>query len=232
MMNSKRFSISFLCLRLLLAALCCVLAPLGARAGEMTFRLVEFGNPAKCRQACPQGIAAEGEIASRTPQAFLDFIGAHIRSGRLHSIVLMHSQGGQVVASMELGEAFRKIGAAVIVARAPPGRAVADGSVFSGRCYSACVYALMGAIKRVVPSQSRVGIHRMFTFEPNRSPDSPSGLSRAYAAPPLVKRLEDYAEAMGINPELVWTAEGIDPDEIRVLTGTEMRRWHLAVQKL
>ena len=43
----------------------------------------------------------------------------------------------------------------------PATRAVTDGAVYSGRCYSACVYALMGAATRVAPPQSRVGIHRM-----------------------------------------------------------------------
>ena len=232
MMHSWRFAMSFLSLRLVLAVLCCVVASPGGRAAEMTFRLVDFGNPAKCRQSCPQVIAAEGEIAARTPQAFVDFIGAHIGSGRLHAIVLMHSQGGQVVASMELGQAFRTMGAAVIVARAPPGRAVADGSVSPGRCFSACVYALMGAFKRVVPSQSRVGVHRMFIFEANRGPDSTAGLSRVYATPQMVTRLVAYAEAMGIDPDLVWTAEAIDPDKIRILSGPEMRRWKFAVPKL
>jgi hypothetical protein len=206
--------------------------PLSASAAEMSFRLVDFGNPAKCKNACPQVIAADGEITSRTPQAFLNFIGANIGSGRLHSIVLINSQGGQVVASMELGRAFRTIGAAAIVARAPPGRAVTDGSVYSGRCYSACVYALMGAATRVAPPQSRVGIHRMFMFEANRSPESTSGLSRVYAAGPLVTRLGDYAQVMGVNPELVWTAETINPDKIRILSGPEMRRWKLAAPKL
>lgn len=209
-----------------------VAAPLSASAAEMSFRLVDFGNPAKCRQACPQVIAAEGEITSRTPQAFLDFVGANVGSGRLHSIVLLHSQGGRVVASMELGRAFRTIGAAVIVARAPAGRAVVDGAVLSGRCYSACVYALMGATTRVAPVQSRVGIHRMFMFEANRSPESTSNLARVYAARPLVSRLSEYAQVMGVSPELVWTAEMIDPDKIRILSGPEMKRWKLAAPKL
>lgn len=214
-------------LRRLVMAAAVATAPLGASAAEMSFRLVDFGNPAKCKKDCPQVIAADGEITSRTPQAFLDFIGANVGSGRLHSIVLMNSQGGQVVASMELGRAFRTLGAAVIVARAGAGRAV-----YSGRCYSACVYALMGAKTRVAPSESRVGIHRMFMYEANRSPDSPSGLSRVYAASPLVSRLGEYAATMGVNPELVWTAETIDPDKIRILSGPEMRRWKLAAPKL
>jgi hypothetical protein len=209
-----------------------VTVTLPASAADMSFRLVDFGNPAKCRQACPQVIAAEGEITTRTPQAFLDFVRSHVDSGRLHSIVLLHSQGGRVVASMELGRAFRTIGAAVIVARAPAGRAVVDGAVLSGRCFSACVYALMGATTRVAPAQSRVGIHRMFMFEANRSPESTANLARVYAARPLVSRLSEYAQVMGVSPELVWTAETIDPDKIRILSGTEMKRWKLAAPKL
>ena len=40
-----------------------------------------------------------------------------------------------------------------------------------GGCYSACVYALMGAEKRVIPHGSKVGIHRMFTYEWERDDD-------------------------------------------------------------
>jgi hypothetical protein len=220
-----------LALRSLTLAAAIGLSPLPARAAEMTFRLVDFAT-GKCKQACPQVIAADGEITSRTPQAFLNFVGAHIGSGRLHSIVLMNSQGGQVVASMELGQAFRTIGAAAIVARAPAGRTISDGAVFSGRCFSACVYALMGATKRVAPPQSRVGIHRMFMYEANRGPESTTSLSRIFAASPLVARLGEYADGMGVSSELVWTAETINPDKIRILSGAEMRRWKLAAPKL
>lgn len=202
-----------------------------AAAAEMSFRVVDFGDPGSCRSACPQVIAAEGEIVSRTPQAFLDFVGAHIGSGRLHSIVLIHSQGGQVVASMELGQAFRKIGAAAIVARVPAQGVGKGGVVLSGRCYSACVYALMGATKRVAPPQSRVGIHRMFMYEANRSPESQTTLSRVYATEPLVNRLGQYAHVMGVSEDLVRAAETINPDKIRILSTSEMRRWKLAGPK-
>ena len=37
--------------------------------------------------------------------------------GNLHGIVLLDSPGGKVVASMELGQAIRRLGMAVIVAR-------------------------------------------------------------------------------------------------------------------
>ncbi|MFM9152903.1 MAG: hypothetical protein ACKOPC_04745, partial [Methylocystis sp.] len=40
-------------------------------------------------------------------------------------------------------------------------------SMISGRCYSACVYALMGGSRRVIPPESRVGVHRMFNYSTN-----------------------------------------------------------------
>ena len=206
-----------------------ILSSAAAQAAEMSFRLVEFRD-GKCRDNCPLVIAADGEITTQTPQAFLDFVGRNIGSGRLHSIILLNSQGGKVVASMELGQTFRKMGAAVIIARPAPG--ATSGVVMSGRCYSACVYALMGASKRVAPPESRVGVHRMFMYEANRSPDAPTGLTRTYASEPLVSRLGQYAQLMGVSQELIWAAERISPDKIRVLTTAEMRRWKLAAPRL
>ena len=69
-----------------------------------------------------------------------------------------------MLASMEMGAVLRKAGAEVVVARL-----AADGdggaAVISADCFSACVYALMGASKRVIPVQSHVGIHRMFAYQ-------------------------------------------------------------------
>lgn len=201
-----------------------------AGAAEMAFRAVEFGDPAQCRGACPQVIAADGEITSRTPRAFVDFVERNIGSGRLHSVILLNSQGGAVLASMQLGQAFRKIGAAAIVAR-PADAAARRGAALSARCYSACVYAFMGAVKRVVPPGSRVGIHRMFTYEANRSPEGASALMRTYATEPLVSNLGEYAQMMGVSNELVWTAETVNPDQIRLVSPQELKRWKLAVPK-
>ena len=82
----------------------------------------------------------------------------------MRTVVLLDSQGGYVIASMELGRVFRRIGAATVVAN---------------QCLSACVYAFMGGVKRVAPRGALLGIHRMFAeksqglFEP-----SPSRLRR------------------------------------------------------
>lgn len=197
----------------------------------MSFRIVNFGNPAKCRNKCPEAIAAEGEITERTPDAFLQFVTEHSRDRNLHSVVLLHSPGGRVIASMQFGMALRKIGAAAIVARVGAGADGHGGRVSPARCYSACVYALMGARKRVVPPLSQVGIHRMFMLEALRNEETGVMLNRTYATDSLVTRLSDYADQMGVSNELVWTAERINPDRIHILTPRELRRWRLAVGK-
>lgn len=65
---------------------------------------------------------------------------------------------------MEFGRALRRLGMAVIIARPAARPASRNAELVSGRCYSACVYALMGGKRRVIPAQSRVGIHRMFNY--------------------------------------------------------------------
>jgi hypothetical protein len=146
--------------------------------------------------------------------------------------VLINSQGGRVVAAMEFGQNLRKLGAAAVVAKVPPVGGARDLWVVPGRCYSACVYALMGATKRVALPESRVGVHRMFMYEANMRPESGSERERVFAAEPLVARLSEYAQMMGVSTELVRKAETINPDRIHILSAAELRRYRLAGPKL
>ena len=84
-----------------------------------------------CRANCPQVIAASGEIGEGTPDAFVSFV-VQIMSarGELHGVVLLDSPGGNVVASMELGQTIRKLGMAVIVARPAAASSPTGDAVF------------------------------------------------------------------------------------------------------
>ncbi|MGJ0506346.1 MAG: hypothetical protein ACR652_04265 [Methylocystis sp.] len=200
------------------------------RAEEMSFRLV--GVNGNCGARCPQMIAAEGEIGEATPDAFVSFIAQNVGSGNLHGVVLLDSPGGKVVASMELGQAIRRLGMAVIVAR-PAAQSGGDGmALVSGRCYSACVYALMGGKKRVIPAQSRVGIHRMFNY--STSFDFSEGLvrERNYDDGGMRQMLARYASGMGVSSDLVTLAERTSPDQLYMLTGADIARWRLGTRKL
>lgn len=199
-----------------------------ARAEDMSFRLAAL-SAGGCGAHCPQVVAAEGEIVEDTPAAFLSFVRAHVGGGRLHSILLLDSPGGKVIASMELGHALRKLGMAVIVARL----ASEGGDLVSGRCYSACVYALMGGRKRVIPPQSAVGVHRMFNYTTALNPAGGEPVrERNYDDGGMRKILSRYSATMGVSAELIAFAERTSPDRLHLLTGAEIARWRLGSPKL
>ena len=196
----------------------------------MRFRVAPLMSD-NCGTRCPNVLIADGVIEPETPQAFADFAREAARTQNLKSVMLINSPGGNVVASMEFGSRLRQLGMAAIVAgygydgmRAGP---------TAGECVSACVYALMGAVRRVAPQQSRVALHRMSVSQsetPTRG--RPGGVSRRLADGRLVDVVANYARQMGVNPEVVRQAERGDPDHIQMLSAGEMRRWRLASSKL
>ena len=196
-----------------------------ARAEDMSFRVI--GGPGA------RVVAMQGEINDDTPDAFLNFMNENVGAGNVHGVVLLDSPGGKVVASMELGRAIRRLGMAVVVARPAAGMDRGALSLASGRCYSACVYALMGGVRRVIPPGSRVGVHRMFNYSTSfdlaeggvvRERNLDDGGMRA--------TLSDYARAMGVSTDLVTLAERTSPDQLYMLTGADIARWRLASRKL
>jgi len=201
-----------------------------AKAAEpMSFRLMPLERSSACKSRCAQAIVADGEIVDSTPQEFLSFVSSNLQAN-VSSVVLLNSPGGKVVASMELGQAFRKRGMFTIVAGVEPS---IPGAVAAGRCYSACVYALMGGRKRVVPPQSEVGIHRMFQYE--SSLDAAAGirtLRRRYDTGTMHAILSLYSNRMGVNSGIIDYAERLSTDSIQVLSRREITRWGLGQSKL
>lgn len=203
-----------------------VFASAAADASPMTFRLQAVGDSPACGRACPQIIVADGEITERTPDEFAAFVRSQSVNRNARGVIVINSHGGRVGASVALGRMFREAGTAVIVGRVGP-----EG-VINGRCYSACVYALMGARKRVIPKESRVGIHRMYAYDPaGVGPDDVGRTRQVYAPPDLVTRLGEYAASMGVSRELVYAAESVSPERVRIITPQEIRRWRLGVEK-
>ncbi len=205
-------------------------AGLPARAGEtMSFSLVSVNSP-NCRGGCPQVISAEGQIDDGTAQSLLEFVQQN--GGGANRVLLLNSPGGHVQAAMDLGAAIRRLGLAVVVARPGSGQAY-DGNLPPGICYSACVYALMGGKKRVVPPQSRVALHRMYNY--NTSFDAAQGgfvNERYYDDGSLRRKLSNYARRMGVDSGLVEFAEHGSSDQVHVLSRAEIQRWRLASQRL
>lgn len=210
--------------RYALAAAALAACSSAAVAAPMTFRTIAVGE--RCGARCPQMIVAEGEITTSTPAQFVDFVRRRAHDPNTRGVILMHSGGGRVGAAMQLGRMFRESGAAVIVGRVGP------TGVTSGSCYSACVYALVGARKRVIPNVSRVGVHRMVAFDATgASFDDERRYGPVYATPDLVKRLSDYVGSMGVSRELIDVAERVSHDRLRIVTQQEIRRWRLGSPK-
>jgi hypothetical protein len=204
-------------------------APARAQGEPMSFRLAKL-EARNCHGQCPRVIVADGIIEEDTPEAFVGFLQSVADAPNLRDVVVINSPGGRVVASMRLGAALRKLQAAVIVARF--GDEGGDlNSPSGGQCMSACVYALMGGARRVVPPASRLGIHRMSSQESAGvgrffAPATPS-----YASPDMVDALAGYAAQMGVSPTVIRVAERIPPEEIHIISPAELRRWRLASSK-
>ncbi len=198
-------------------------------APPMSFDVAPVGNPAQCGSQCVKVIVARGEIVSDTPERFLEFVrrvGA--RDKNMRSVIFVESPGGLVVSSMRLGILFRQLGAAAVVGRVNPEGG--PNAFYAATCASACVYALMGAKKRIVPPQSRIVLHRMFAFERfGGAGDEPTRLQKTYSNRELAGRLTTYARMMGVSPDVIRSAESIQPDAIKVVTQTDLRRWKLSV---
>lgn len=202
-------------------------------AAAMTFRLVEVGG-ARCGGDCPQVIAAEGDIDSGTAEQFVSFVRERLGAGRIRNVVFMHSPGGSVVGAIKLGTVFRKVGSAVVVARAQAGQGIgADASFTSARCLSACVYALMGGKKRVIPPASQLGVHRTLSFQfSGKDPaGSDPGYQRIKTPQAIIAALNAYTRSMGVSTALIDAAQSTPNETIRVLTRQELAKWRIGKER-
>ena len=187
----------------------------------MTFSAAPIAASA-CGSTCPNIIVASGVIDSGTPEAFREFVRRLQLTAARPNLLYLDSPGGNVVASMELGTEFRRLRIAAIIGEY-------DGhsgpsSVLAGQCASACVYAFMGAVRRLAPAVSRVALHRMSMIA--ESGDDAG--RRRFADGHLVAIVARYAQRMGVSPTIVAAAESLSPDQMKLLQPQEMLHARLA----
>lgn len=180
-------------------------------ADDMTFRPIVL-------QDGRAALVASGAISSETPESFQQARGADRAL-----LVLLDSPGGNVDSAMRLGRLFRQAGVTVIVA---------SPSLTGAQCFSACVYALMGARSRIVPPQSQIGIHRMVGV-PVAADTSGASTDVDMDAEHRAMRaaLVRYAQRMGVNPAVIAWAERTSSQDLRILSQAEIRQWHLATSR-
>jgi len=130
-----------------------------------------------CSSACPQWIAAQGEITAASPGRFAKVLR---QMGKRKLPVILNSPGGSIAASLEIGRMIRKAGLDVAIGRTsilgcPPlaascKKAKARDGVYVGiastavsYCNSACHLVLAAGTQRLVPPGSSVGVHQART---------------------------------------------------------------------
>ena len=171
---------------------------------------------------CPLVFIATGEIERDEIENFRTFVGGLNQRAAGPRAFVIDSAGGNLAGAFGLGMVLRRIGIPVIVG------SVRDGALRPGFCGSACIFALMGGRSRQVPRGSEVAVHA-----PERVPElgARGGPELSGATPDtrrqITKILSDYARRMGVDPALITLTMSVPPEERRVLTPLELRRFRL-----
>ena len=199
---------------------------------------VAQGSVDACGPGCSEWIAADGAIDTGAATRLRLLLN---RLGQRRLPVFFHSPGGSVEGSLSIGRLMRARGLTAGVARTIPqgcdpkqsreetcdrlkrtGRDLpAEIDTAANMCFSACVYAIVGAAVRDIGPVAKLGIHSSsFTFsssEDRASTKAPGRVMRA-TIEASYDRLGRYFVEMGIDPSLVTAAREISNDRIRVLT--------------
>ncbi|WP_129267034.1 MULTISPECIES: hypothetical protein [unclassified Bosea (in: a-proteobacteria)] len=158
--------VSLLALALSLLALPAVAQDKPAAAPQPEpMRIVVTRSAEPCEPDCREWLAAQGAITKDTLAELRRAI-AELNGRKLP--VLVYSTGGTVEIAIAMGELIRKSGLDIAVARTVfTQRDPALGTIDerSPLCASACTLFLAGGQRRIIPSQSRIGVHQQTIVE-------------------------------------------------------------------
>lgn len=147
---------------------------------------------------------------------------------------MLDSDGGEVLASITLGHAIRKLAITTTVGRTVEDSGDDDDHLAGkispqASCGSMCVFVLIAGNRRFVPAEAQVLVHDIWLNDCRKD-----AMTRNYSAQDIaiverdIGRLARYTSEMGTFGELLETAMRIAPWEPpRVLTREELRRMGL-----
>lgn len=151
-----------------------------------------------------------GAIAPGDAERFSDFMIARDAP----ALVFLNSPGGSVGDALSIGRALRELGA---------GTRMTEADI----CLSACPYLLAAGTTRQVADGAMVGVHQHFFGENTALP--------AFLAVEDIQRgqgqVMEYLVEMGIDPRIMQPALMTPPDEIYVLTPSEMADFALVTDQ-
>ena len=194
----------------------------------MRFEWVTEGPAASCGERCREWIAATGPITADTLRDFDTF--GQMRD--LHGATLvLHSGGGAVVPSLELGRKIRRLAMTTTVGRTikvpgEPHEAQRARLSPRGECASMCAFVLLGGTQRRVPAEARVLVHQIWPGTKRHDASA-----ETYSAEEIMRIQRDvgqiarYTVEMGADIEIFDLAMRIPPwEQLRALSPAELRR--------
>lgn len=194
-------------------------APLGASAQDnvptiqpMRFMLIETDvDCPSCRY-----IRAAGDIEHFTAAQFRQFVRAYGLEGQ-NLTVMLNSPGGDVIAGLRLGRAFRQHGFNTQVGRSQ--RLPQGGyQMHTGDCASACTFAFLGGVERYAQDDV-IGVHR---FRPGHlEPDERIIMRPGDDA--LAAMIKVFALDMGVDVTFIDLSLAVPPADLRYLSNGELR---------
>lgn len=154
-------------------------------------------------------IIAVGEYQPDTALMFDIYLASE---GKLNdpwnTVMVVTSGGGALDAALTMGRVIRAKGISTVA---------------HGVCASACTYMMMGGVNRVVTKGTQFGIHQISFTGPEISSDaaifSPAFLVEFQKD---IAKLQDYVDAMGVNPRIIGLASKTPPNDIDWLSRDEL----------
>jgi hypothetical protein len=166
-----------------------------------------------CGKTCHTWISAVGPVTDRTPDDFEAF--AEQKDVRGATLVL-DSEGGSVVDTIEFGRALRRLNITTTVGKTVVATA-ADGSTTTAlspaaACESMCAFVLLGGARRYVPPEARILVHQIWLAKKRERSETASYTADEIV---LVERdigsLARYTIEMGGSIELLEAALRVPP---------------------
>ncbi|WHQ68613.1 hypothetical protein [Methylorubrum extorquens] len=141
--------------------------------------------------------------------------------------VLLNSGGGNLVGGIKLGRAIRNLGLKTEIGRTVPDLDVGGSAETQapGGCYSACAYAFLGGVERVVQA-GEYGVHQFYSGAFFDAPAAKSFSAIDMSAQQvLTGALLAYVVEMGVDPRLVVEANKALPSEIFKPVDGQLKDW-------
>jgi hypothetical protein len=192
-----------------LLAAAIVALTLGSAAHAMSFETITPANGC-AERVC---VLASGEIDHQSARQFTAFVRAH-KIGR-GALVVLNSDGGALMESLQLGEEIREAGFSTAVEGfdRKSGRMVGGGA-----CASACAYVFLGGVERSVGRGSRIGVHQVYTAGQTWAMSAADGME-------LMSLVAEHVNKLCGDVRLLIPALKTRPEDMYWLSASELTRY-------